>query len=77
MNIKIKSMKKKYSTPVAEVIVAHTNVVMRPASWSSGNGDNFPIIEGNPEPPVIDPYGAKRFNLWSDENNEDSKGVNL
>ena len=75
MNIKIKSLKKKYSTPVAEVIVAHTNVVMRPASWSSGNGDNSGIIEGNPEPP-LDPYGAKRFNLWSDEKNEDSKGVN-
>lgn len=68
-------MKRTYAKPIAEVIVAHTDVVMRPASWTSGNDDDFNIIEGNPNPPM-DPYGAKRFNLWSDENEEDSKGVN-
>lgn len=63
-------MKKTYSMPSVQVIEAQTTkAVLQRASWAV-DGDNKPVIEGNP-----DEIGAKenKFSAWSTWNEEDDE----
>jgi hypothetical protein len=55
-------MKRKYYfKPQITINVINADYVMRETSWTSGNGDDFPVVPGHPTDPTgdDDPYGGK------------------
>ena len=69
-------MKVRYLKPETDIVKVQVDRILTETSWTSGNGDNFTIIEGNPDNPTEDPYGDNNakgmyggvsdFNLWAE-----------
>jgi hypothetical protein len=67
--------RKTYIIPQTETnVIDYSEGLMQEHSWTSGNGDDFPVVPGHPTDPTgdDDPYGGKEeakgntFGLWEE-----------
>lgn len=58
---------KQYLKPEAKPVCTPVPAMMRQTSWDAGDGENLPVIDGNPDKEP-DPYGgdeSAKFNPWA------------